>query len=816
MTASIPADNLPPVPLPPYRLVGRERDIDAIITMLEDEHTRLVTLTGPGGVGKTHLSLELAAAMAPRFVDGVVFVPMASIREPGMVLPAIAQAIGVRETRGQALIETLASALTGQSLLIVLDNMEQVVEAAPDIGVLLAATEHPRFLATSRSPLRLRAEREYPVHPLPLPDASVSQSTDSLVGNPVIALFIERAQAARPSFTLTKANADAVVEICRRLDGLPLAIELAAAMTRVLSPRALLSRMEQRWHLQMSGATDLPDRQRTLRNAIAWSYDLLRPDERDVFRRFAVFATGAPLEGVEAVCAEGDMDTLLEIVTSLVDKNLIFRMDDTEASDGSSDEPRFRMLTTIREFAAEALDTSGEADKVRRRHLDWLLSIASQAEPALTGPAQVHWLERLDTEQDNIRAALTWALDEAPEDGMRLASMLWRYWATRGMLTEGHTWLCRFLALPVKVDDNVRAKTLGSVGNLSVDLGDYTTASDAYSQALEIRERIGPERGIADALNGLGLVDWYRGDYDAARKRHLRSLEIRRRINDRVGEGNSLTNLGNAIKDAGDAQSSRPFHEQALEVRQRLGDRAGVGYSYLNLGDIARRLGDAAEARTMFNKSLGAFRDVGDTLGIGYAMQGLGMAEWLAGDAIQASARFLQALEIRSGLGDRRGIVECIEGIATVAATSDHPLVATTLFGAASALREQLGAHLPLPDQKLYEPIIETIRLELPSFIFSDKWDEGAGLGLADATRMASSIADEISIPAPQQESGGLSAREIEVLKLVAAGMTNAQVADRLYLSRRTVDAHLRRIYDKLDLSSRADVIRYAIRHNLT
>jgi predicted ATPase/DNA-binding CsgD family transcriptional regulator len=819
---SLPADSQATLPVPPNRLVGREQDYTALSKLLEDQHSRLVTLTGPGGVGKTHLSLELGATVASRFPDGVVFVSLSSIRDPELVLPAIAQALGLRETAGQPLIHLVRDAITSQNMLIVIDNFEQVMQAGPHIGVLLATTRTPKILVTSRSPLNLRMEREYPVHPLPLPPLLLASNTGSLEDNAAVALFVERAQAARPSFALTDTNAAAIVEICRRLDGLPLAIELAAAMTRVLSPQALLARMEHRLSLLVAGATDLPDRQRTLRDTIAWSHDLLTKEEQMVFRRLAVFVGDASLDAIEAVAGDPGAASssttaiqnidVLSVVSSLVNKSLIVQIDDGDSTGSSMDAPRFRMLATIREFATEQLEASGEVDAVRQLHLDWVIRFAEKAEPQLTGPDQAQWLVRLDAEHDNIRAALTWAQDHCHEKGMRLASMLWRYRATHGLLTEGHTWLCRFLDSPVHAGERIRAKAFSSLGNLSLDLGDYHAASEAYQEALESWERLGHTRGIADALNGQGLVDWYRGDYDSARRRHERSLELRRSIGDRFGQGNSLTNLGNAVKDSGDPLAARELHQQALAIRQSIGHRVGVGvgYSYLNLGHVARRLEDVAEARAMFSKCLDTFQDIGDTLGVAYALHGLGLADMLSGDARQAGVNFLGALQIRLELGDRRGVVESVEGVASVAASLGQPPVAATLFGAASALREQIGAPMPAPDRPRHEKLVESVRRSLPLAAFSSNWKTGTGLSLPEAADLALAAAREVT-SALEQPAGMLSGREVEVLQLVAAGMTNAQVAEQLFLSRRTVDAHLRRIYDKLDLSSRAEAIRFAM-----
>lgn len=801
------ADQSPTIPVPPTRLVGREHDLAALTALLDDADVRLVTLTGPGGVGKTHLALAFAGLVADRFRDGIVFVPLASIREPDLVLATIAQALGLRETRGEAMIEVVSNALASRDCLLILDNMEQVVEASPDIGVLVAATTRPRILATSREPLRLRAERELPVLPLELPTPDGPRTLASCSANAAVNLFVERARARRPGFTLTEANASDIAEICRRLDGLPLAIELAAAMTPVFTPASLLARMDRALPLLVRAPTDLPDRQRTLRDAIAWSYDLLSPEERDLFRRLAVFARGATVEAIEHVAKD---PSALHTVDALVTKSLLMRIDEVDGRD-----LRFQMLSTIREYAIELLDASDEADAVRARHLAWLIELADRAESGMIGPDQALWLDRLDAETDNIRAGLTWAMKHAPHDGLHLASTLWRYWATRGLLTEGHSWICRFLEHPGRADDADRASAFRNLGNLCIDLGDFDAAEEAYQRALEGWEALGDARGIANTLNGLGLVAWYRGDPTEAVAYHTRSLELRRQIGDRFGEATSLNNIANAIANTDDLAGSRAYHEQSLAIRQELGDHAGVGYSYLNLGDVSRRLGDLNRGRDMFGRSLDTFRSVGDRLGIGYALQGLGMALFADGEFRDAARHFEEALEIRTGLGDRRGMIESIEGVAAVLAGAGDYRDAATLFAASQTLRTQIGAPVPEQDQRLFDPLIAAAKRALAPSDINATWDAGSLMPIAEAAAFARESAGRIAT-APVRAPSPLSDREIEVVQLVAAGMTNAEVAERLYLSRRTVDAHLRRIYDKLDLGSRTEVVRYAMEHGLT
>ncbi len=682
-----------PLPLPLTSLLGREQDLADLIALLGQRSVRLVTLTGAGGSGKTRLALEVAARLQGAFADGAVFVDLTPLRDAQFVLAAIAGALRVREQPGQPLLETLAGVLRSKQQLLLLDNCEHVLGAAPEIAALLAGCPRVVVLATSREVLRLRGERLFPVSPLPLPVGDPVASMEEVARVPAVALFVERATANHPGFVLSPENAPSVAAICRRLDGLPLAIELAAAWSNAVPPALLLDRLEKRLLPLMSGSRDLPARQRTMRDAIAWSYDLLASPEQRLFRRLAVFAGGWTLEAAEAVCGGDDKVHILEGLETLARASLV---QPVVQPDG---EWRFSMLETLREFGLEHLREENDRGlAAEQAHAGYYLSLAEQAFLGLVGTQQRTWLARLDAEDANIRAALDWSLEHGSTDSaLRLARSLWRYWSTRGRLIEGRTWLERALALP-GVDEaplSVRADAHNALGNLLGDSAEYMRARQHYEEALALRRETADSQGIAGALNNLGTVAAWLGDYDGALALYRESLELHQAMHDSFGMALCLANLGDVLLAQGDFDGAQKYQAEALRLREIMHDAAGSAYSVFNLGEIARLRGDTAEAARYLTDSFSRFEALGEKLGIAYAECSLGDLASQVGDTSRAAQLLERALQTRKEMGDKRGVIECLEALAMAAIRSSEDEAGTRLLGAAWAERKTLSCPVP-------------------------------------------------------------------------------------------------------------------------
>lgn len=519
-----------PVQLTP--LIGREREVATVVRLLRRKQVRLVTFTGPGGTGKTRLAVQVASELGNVFVGGVFFVSLASLTDPMLVIPAIARAIGIRESMGQSVFARLVEALQQEQVLLLLDNFEQIVEAAPQVAELLASCPQLKLLVTSRELLHVRSEREFAVPPLALPALVHLPKLAALARTPAVALFLQRAQAARPEFKLTSTNARTVAEICVRLDGLPLAIELAAARMKLLSPRTLLTRLDQPLNVLTGGARDVPARQQTLRNTIKWSYQLLPANEQRLFRWLSVFVSGCSLEAAEAVCTVSGDETgqVLDGIASLVDKSLLQRARQAEEE---SEDQRLLMLETIRGYGREALEAAGEETAARQAHADYFLHLAEEAEPALKGPQLVDWLERLEQEHDNLRAALHYALESGnAEMALRLGIALERFWVVRGQRNEGLAFLQNALAESTEVAATVRAKALLAAGRLAFNQSNYDQGEALAQEGLALFREIGDKRGIALSLNRLGVAAWRRGDFRSARVLLEEDLALFREMGD--------------------------------------------------------------------------------------------------------------------------------------------------------------------------------------------------------------------------------------------------------------------------------------------
>lgn len=786
-------------------LIGRGRETATVTQFLQREEARLLTLTGPGGVGKTRLALQVAEALIGEFAGGVRFVSLARISDSRLVVSAIAQALELEEAGAQPLFEHLKELLQDKRLLLVLDNFEHVAQAAPVVTELLTACPHLKVLATSRQALHLSGEQEFPVPPLELPDLEHLPETGDLLRSPAVALFVARARAIEPDFRLTGENAEAVAGICHRLDGLPLAIELAAARLRLLPPRALLTRLEQRLVLLTRGALDLPERQQTLRDTIDWSHELLEGEERRLFRRLSVFVGGCTLEAAEAVCnatEDPPVDTL-DGLTSLIDKSLLHQ---GEVVDG---EPRFAMLETIREYALERLAASGEAEEIEDAHTAYYLALAEEAEPELNGPEQRAWLEGLEAEHPNLQAALQCSLERGDgEAALQLGGALWRFWSARGHLSEGRRWLEDALAEDGEVPPSVLAKALNGAGTLAHYQGDYGRAAELCGKSLQLSRRLEDKRGIAAALDGLALVARSGGRYAAARGMYEEAREIFSELGDEWGIAHSLHYEGISVWQQGKYAEARPLLEESLKLYRELGDRQGIA-GVLHL--LRAVQDDPATARALCEESLDICREIGDKRGMARGLIGLGEVALGQDDHATARAAYEESVAMFRELGDRWFLAVSLDGLAGVISAQGRPAAAARLLGTAEALFDSLDAPLPphcVPD---HERTLAAIRARLGREDLAAAWAEGRSMTPEQALAALEEPGAEPDSPYP----AGLTRREVEVLRLVATGLTDAQVAEKLFISLRTVNAHLRSIYAKLGVGSRSAATRYAVEHEL-
>jgi predicted ATPase/DNA-binding CsgD family transcriptional regulator len=859
-------------------LIGREPEVMDVSTLLQRPDVRLVTLTGTGGIGKTRLSLEVGAELVPAFREGVHFVPLASINDATLVIPAIAHTLGLQHRyaeRQQPLaehMEYLKTFLQEKQSLLLLDNFEQVVDAAPAIAELLAACPRLKILVTSRAALHLSGEHEFPVPPLALPDGTSLLPIHELTQYAAIALFLQRAMAIKPDFDVTTANLQTIAMICRRLDGLPLAIELAAARIKLLPPQALLQRLIHPLNVLTAGRQNAPERHQTLRNTIAWSYHLLNAVEQQLFRRVSVFVGSCSLEAIEALYSSYPDRTMLVLdgVSSLIDKSLLRQIE-------QGDEPRIVMLETIREYALEMLDANGEERLSRHAHAVYYMTLAEESERELVGPRQAAWLERLEQEHDNLRAALDWSLqqDEGTNEtqrrmeiALRLVGALRRFWQMHGHLNEGQTFTEKALSASegIQVSAHARAKALIAAGTLASIQNDYDrteaycreslllfqelgdqqgTALSLYllsvvpmmkgnnvaarsltEEALTLFREMGDKERIAWSLSTLGLLDTQEEKYANARAHYEESLAIHRKLSNKRGIAASLLRLAQLfLVSLGDQAALRTLLDEGLALYNELGEREGIANVHSLSGQLAFRQGDISSARTQIEKSILLYREIGQRRTLAESLAILARIVLSQGERTEARVLYDESREIARELNHMWLIAACLEGRAGIAAEEGQLTWAAQLWGAADALRETIRVSIPLIDRTDYERSIASARTRLGEKDFAAAWKAGRAMTPEQAiTSKGNAIIAPLADPATTPSStypaastypAGLTAREVEVLRLVVRGLTSGEIALELKISEKTVAHHLTHIFNKTSSENRAAAAAFAIRHGL-
>jgi non-specific serine/threonine protein kinase len=754
--------------------VGRKKELAEVKRLLGN--SRLLTLTGPGGCGKTRLSLAAASELVEGFEDGVWLVDLAPLADPSIVMQALASTLGVREQPGRSLTEILSGYLSSRKVLVVLDNCEHLIEACAELAeALLRSCPGLRILASSREALGIIGEVAWPVPPLSLPDLRRLSDREMLSRSESARLFVERATAVNPTLTLTEQDAPAVAQICYRLDGIPLALELAAARTKVLSVEQIADRLDDCFGVLAAGGRTARPRHKTLHATMDWSHELLSEKEQTLFRRLSVFAGGFSLKAAESVCAGAGVERheVLELLSHLVDKSLV------SAQDGRG-EARGRLLEIVRQYGREKLAVSGEKAKVGRRYAIYFLELAEEAERALNGPDQVMWLARLETEHGNLRAALSWSLDGSEDTGLgiRLAAALWNFWFTRGYLSEGRRWLEMAISQSGSTATSARAKALNGAGSLATFQDEYEVAKALIEEGLALSRELGDKEGIASSLANLCGVAM-------------------------LGQRDDIP-VVEAL-------------EEAKKLRPEISDRRTVGNLLILEGRLALARGDLDRAVALGEESLAMYREARDTYGIVMCLLHIAFVTFARGEHERTAALLREGLRLSRELEHTVFIQYCVTGLAGVDASRGRPVRAATLWGAAERLSELSGGHIVREGKATiaYERTLTSARSQMDEAAWTAAWSEGRAMGTEQALEYALEHEARSEPSVSKTYPGGLSAREVEILRLVARGMTDAEVARKLFLSPRTVNWHLGSVYRKLELHSRAEATRFAVEHDL-
>lgn len=855
--AAIPARPAPlTTPLTP--LLGRRDEAHRLRALVDDPAIRLVTITGPGGVGKTRLALHLARDLADAFGDAIAFVPLAAIRAASLVLPTIAQELGLFGTRPE---EQLADLLRGEPTLLVLDNLEQVPDAAPALAQLLERCPRLTMLVTSRTPLGIAGEHLFALSPLPVPSPEQS-STEAVIASTAVALFAQRARSASPAFTVTAANASAIAAICRRLDGLPLAIELAATRTRILSPEALLARLSERMRLLGGERQDAPDRLRTMRNAIAWSYDLLTPDEQALFRRLAVFSGGFTLAAAEAMFADvpSERDSF-DVLSVLVDHSLV------QPEPGDHDEPRFLMLETLRDYGLEHLEAASEESDARLGHAQWIAGLTESVAARPIAEEQSAWQASLDPEIENLRAAANWSLAHAhPLLALRIGNATWQFCSNRGLTSECRDWLTRALAEPAVAGTpeyveglvsaghlaerqrdlaaaetlfeeamrlaagshpEVESRALSGLGFVHGDRGDYAAAIGFHERAAALAGQTGNRQRGAVALKAMGDIAFFQGRFDDARIALERSREQFAVLGDIQAEALCATNLGAVAGDMGDAEAAERYLTHALALQRQIDARQHLPITLINLGGRAFARGDLARVRELFTEAIELLRESGDRRLLAVALHGPAALAREEGDLAESARYMVESIRLHAEVEDRLNIVQGTEFVASLASASGDRATAVELLGAAAANRVTLDAVASAETQRENDAIAGDAREHLTEAGYAAAWETGRQLDIDALTRRLTIVTREIA--GPQQPSIAphgqptarltpeyhLTPRETEVLRMLVDGCSTAAIADALYITPRTAGTHIANLLGKLGVSSRTAAVALALRDGI-